>query len=235
MSTPPQTGEYELLPRGRSAAQLAYDYVKARLLDGRFAGGTLLSENELAQRLGMSRTPVRQAFVHLEAEGLIELYPRRGGLVVPISPSEADDVLEARLLVEPHCARRAATAGAPLAAELEQAIADQKAALAAGGAGFVTADRRFHRAIVAAAGNPLLTRQYDSLRDRHQRIAAATVASDPGRVERFIAEHSKIAVALRRGDADAAAELMAAHLHSAHELARRDRAPFLTQPVDPPR
>ena len=210
-------------PGGESATRRAYAHIKERLLDGRFPGGSLLSENELAQRLGLSRTPVRQAFVHLEAEGLIELYPRRGGLVVPISPSEADDVLEARLLIEQHCARRAASAGAPLAAELEQAIADQQGALAVGGAGFVTADRRFHRAIVAAAGNPLLTRQYDSLRDRHQRIAAATVASDPGRVERFISEHTEIAAALRRGDGDAAAELMAAHLHSAHELARRPR------------
>ncbi len=96
MSPAPKTGEHEVLPRGRSAAQVAYDYVKARLLDGRFAGGTLLSENEIAQRLNVSRTPVRQAFVQLEAEGLLELYPRRGALVVPISPSEAEDVLEAR-------------------------------------------------------------------------------------------------------------------------------------------
>ena len=93
MSPAPPTAEHELLPRGRSAAQLAYDYVKARLLDGRFAGGTLLSENEIAQRLDVCRTPVRQAFVQLEAEGLLELYPRRGALVVPISPSEAEDVL----------------------------------------------------------------------------------------------------------------------------------------------
>ena len=78
MSPAPPTAEHELLPRGRSAAQLAYDYVKARLLDGRFAGGTLLSENEIAQRLDVSRTPVRQAFVQLEAEGLLELYPKRG-------------------------------------------------------------------------------------------------------------------------------------------------------------
>ena len=108
MSPAPPTGEHELVPRGRSAAQLAYDYVKARLLDGRFAGGTLLSENEIAQRLDVSRTPVRQAFVQLEAEGLLELYPRRGALVVPISPSEAEDVLEARMLIEQHAARRAA-------------------------------------------------------------------------------------------------------------------------------
>jgi DNA-binding GntR family transcriptional regulator len=216
-----ETSEQELEPRGRSAAERAYDYVKERLLDGRFAGGTLLSENEIAQRLELSRTPVRQAFVQLEAEELLELYPKRGALVVPISPSEAEDVLEARLLLEQHCARRAAAAGAGLAAQLSDAIADQERALAAGGRNFARADRRFHRAIVAAAGNPLLTRQYDALRDRHQRIAAATIARDPTRIARFLAEHREIAAALERGDGEAAAKLTAAHLQGAHELARR--------------
>jgi DNA-binding GntR family transcriptional regulator len=96
----PETTEHELAPRGRSAAQRAYDYVKERLLDGRFPGGTLLSENELAQRLGVSRTPVRQAFVQLEAEQLLELYPKRGALVVPVSVGEVDAVMETRMLVE---------------------------------------------------------------------------------------------------------------------------------------
>jgi DNA-binding GntR family transcriptional regulator len=223
MSTPPPTGEHELLPRGRSAAQLAYDYVKARLLDGRFAGGTLLSENEIAHRLEVSRTPVRQAFVQLEAEGLLELYPRRGALVVPISPSEAEDVLEARLLIEQHAARRAADAGPPLADALRGFVADQEATLERDGAGFAWADRAFHRAIVEAAGNRLLTRQYDALRDRHQRIAAAAVASDPARLRRFIAEHRDIVAALEAGDADRAAELLGTHLQGAHELARRPR------------
>ncbi len=221
-------GDYDLLsetarPDGESATRRAYLHVKERLLDGRFPGGTLLSENELAQRLGVSRTPVRHAFVRLEAEGLIELYPRRGGLVVPISASEADDVLEARLLIEQHCARRVAAAGALPSDELESAIAEQEAAAREDRTAFVRADRRFHRAIVAAAGNVLLTRQYDSLRDRHQRIAATAVATDPARIERFIAEHREIADALRRGDAEAAAELTAVHLHTAHELARRPR------------
>jgi DNA-binding GntR family transcriptional regulator len=217
----PGTTEHELEPRGRSAAERAYDYVKERLLDGRFAGGTLLSENEIAQRLGLSRTPVRQAFVQLEGEELLELYPKRGALVVPISPSEAEDVLEARLLIEQHCARRAALNGGPtLAAELAETIAAQEAALASG-SGFAWADRQFHRAIVVAAGNKLLTRQYDALRDRHQRIAATTIARDPTRIARFIAEHRELAAALERGDADSAVAVTAAHLHSAHELARR--------------
>jgi DNA-binding GntR family transcriptional regulator len=219
----PETSEHELEPRGRSTAERAYDYVKDRLLDGRFAGGTLLSENDIAQRLGVSRTPVRQAFIQLEAEQLLELYPKRGALVVPISASEAEDVLEARLLIEQHCVRRAAGAGEALAAELRDTIAEQERALAAGGRGFTWADRQFHRAIVAAAGNPLLVRQYDALRDRHQRIAAATIAQEPTRIARFIAEHRELAGALERGDAAAAAELTAAHLQSAHELARQRR------------
>jgi len=222
MSPAPPTGEHELVPRGRSAAQLAYDYVKARLLDGRFAGGTLLSENEIAQRLDVSRTPVRQAFVQLEAEGLLELYPRRGALVVPISPSEAEDVLEARMLIEQHAARRAAGAGPALAETLRGHIADQEQALE-DGAGFAWADRRFHHALVESAGNQLLTRQYAGLRDRHQRIAAATVAGDPARIGRFIAEHREIVAALEAGDGDRAAELLGTHLQGAHELARRPR------------
>ena len=223
MSPAPPTAEHELLPRGRSAAQLAYDYVKARLLDGRFAGGTLLSENEIAQRLNVSRTPVRQAFVQLEAERLLELYPRRGALVVPISPSEAEDVLEARMLIEQHSARRAAGAGPALAEALRAHVADQAEALEHGGAGFAWADRQFHRAIVDAAGNQLLTRQYDALRDRQQRIAAVTIARDPSSIERFIAEHREILAALERGDGDAAAALLGTHLQGAHEVVRRPR------------
>src|SRR4051812_23921876 len=97
-------------PGSGSAAARVYAHVKERLLDGTFPGGALLSENELSQQLGLSRTPVRQAFVQLEAEGLLELYPKRGALVVPVAASEIEDVFEARLLVEEHCARRGAAA-----------------------------------------------------------------------------------------------------------------------------
>src|SRR4051812_49823574 len=136
------------------AGARVYAHVKERLLDGSFPGGALLSENELSQQLGLSRTPVRQAFVQLEAEGLLELYPKRGALVVPVAASEIEDVFEARLLVEEHCARRAAAAGGrPLANELADAIAEQEAAMARGEAGradLAPAHRRLPRAIVDA-------------------------------------------------------------------------------------
>jgi DNA-binding GntR family transcriptional regulator len=207
-----------------SAAARAYAHVKQRLLDGRFAGGALLSENELAQRLGLSRTPVRQAFVALEAEGLLELYPKRGALVVPISAAEIEDVFEARMLVEDHCARRAAAAGAALADELAHAIVEQEhAAAQLDSAAFARADREFHQAIVAAARNAIMLRWCEALRDRQQRIAAASLAGRPSFAERFIAEHREIAAALGRGDGDAAAALTGAHLRTARELARGAR------------
>src|SRR4029078_4956580 len=97
-------------PTSGSAAARVYAHVKERLLDGTFPGGALLSENQLSQPLRLSRTPVRQAFVQLEAEGLLELYPKRGALVVPVAASEIEDVFEARLVVGDHRARRAANA-----------------------------------------------------------------------------------------------------------------------------
>ena len=215
-------------PASGSAAARVYAHVKERLLDGTFAGGALLSENELSQQLGLSRTPVRQAFVQLEAEGLLELYPKRGALVVPVAASEIEDVFEARLLVEEHCARRAANAvaGTELAAELEGLIAEQERAVAGAGsamAAFARADRHFHRAIVNAAGNAILTRLYDALRDRQQRIATVSLARSPGDAARFIEEHRGIAEALARGDGAAAAERVSAHLRAARDVARSVR------------
>jgi DNA-binding GntR family transcriptional regulator len=215
--------ESESSSRRDSAAARAYEFVKQRLLDGRYLGGMLLSENQIARQLGISRTPVRQAFQQLEVEDLLELYPRRGALVRPIAPSEAEDVLEARLLIERHCARRDAAQGAALAPSLYESIARQESALATGGADFIAADREFHRRIVAANGNPILTRQYDALRDRLQRIVASAVARDPNRMATFIAEHRDIADAIAAGDARAAGEKVSVHLRRAHALARRSR------------
>ncbi|MEA2383848.1 MAG: hypothetical protein QOH72_3819 [Solirubrobacteraceae bacterium] len=223
---PPSPAPSTPLGGSGSAAARVYAHVKERLLDGSFPGGALLSENELSQQLGLSRTPVRQAFVQLEAEGLLELYPKRGALVVPIAASEIEDVFEARLLVEEHCARRAAAVGAALAAELGDLIAEQERAIAAGSAGmpeFAKSDRRFHRAIVHAAGNAILTRLYDALRDRQQRIAAVALARNPSDAERFIAEHRGIAEALGRQDPTAACDLVSAHLRSARDAARGAR------------
>jgi DNA-binding GntR family transcriptional regulator len=202
--------------RPAPAKDRAYAYVKERVLDGTYPGGELLSEGEVAEALGVSRTPVREAFLLLEAEGLMRLYPKRGALVVAVSADEIRDVMETRMLVERHAAERVARDGPDISDELRGLLDRQDALLARGDRpGFVEADRRFHRAIVAAAGNAVLTRLYDSLRDRQRRMSATTIARDPATARRFLDEHRRIAAAIERGDAGAAAELVEAHLEGA--------------------
>ena len=91
-----------LNPTRESAAERVYGEVKELILTNGIAGGELISEGEIAQRCSVSRTPVREAFLRLEAEGWMRLYPKRGALVVPVGQSEARDVVDARLLLEGH-------------------------------------------------------------------------------------------------------------------------------------
>lgn len=199
------------------AKDRAYEFVKERVLAGTYPGGELLSEGEVADQLGVSRTPVREAFLLLEAEGLMRLYPKRGALVVPVSPDEVRDVVETRRLVERHCASRvAADPPAGLVAELRALMREQEErADAADPAGFVDADRRFHHTIVAAAGNAIILRLYDSLRDRQRRMVSATIARDPEAMAAFIAEHHAVVGAIAGGRADDAGDLMAQHIAAA--------------------
>ena len=118
------------------------------------------------------------------------------------------------------CARRVAVDGEALAAALNGAIAEQERALLDAGAGFVRADRGFHRLIVAANRNEILTHQYDALWDRQRRMLATAIARDSARMTKFIAEHRQIATAIERCDPTAAAELISAHLRGAYERAR---------------
>lgn len=205
--------------RPRAAKDRAYEYVKERILDGAFPGGELLSEGEVAQALSMSRTPVREAFLLLEAEGLMRLYPKRGALVVPVAPSEVRDLMDTRMLLERDAARRVARDAArrdEVAKELDALLDEQQQALDHGDLpAFVRTDRDFHHAIVAAGGNAIVTRLSDSLRDRQRRMVATTVQRDPALMRRFLDEHRAICEAIGAGDARMAGRLIEAHLDGA--------------------
>ena len=82
-----------------SAADRAYAYVKGEILARRFAPHDLLSEGQLAGAVGASRTPVREALLRLQGEGLVRLLPKRGALVLPVTVDEMADVMETRRLV----------------------------------------------------------------------------------------------------------------------------------------
>src|ERR1700758_5741009 len=97
---------------GASAAERAYEHTKRAIIRGDLAAGTMTSELLICQQLGLSRTPVHEAFLRLAAEGLLSLESRKGAVVRPMSPSEARDVLEMREAVEAMAATRGVADGA---------------------------------------------------------------------------------------------------------------------------
>src|ERR1700742_398745 len=139
--------------RAPSASERAYKHVKGRVLDGTLPGGELISEGEVAEALGMSRTPVRAAFTQLESEGLLRLYPKRGALVVPVSSAEMSAVIETRWVIERYAVEQAIAEPSGVADELCRAVDDEQGL---DGAAFVEADRAFHRTLVATTGNDIL-------------------------------------------------------------------------------
>ena len=206
-----------------TATDRAYAFTKRRVLDATFAGGDLITEGEVAQALAMSRTPVREAFLRLQAEGLLRLYPKRGALVVPVSVSEVEAVMETRLLVERFALEKLLARGpAPaVAAEMVGGIALQEESAAAGDTdAFVAQDRQFHTSFVTAAGNPILAGLYDTLRDRQQRMVVTSLLRDDARVTSILAEHRQIADAVRDGDVERATAALVAHLRGTLDLLR---------------
>ncbi|NUV61530.1 GntR family transcriptional regulator [Streptomyces sp. CAI-85] len=208
-------------PSRQPAADRVYAHVKQGVLDRRYEGGVLLTEGELAEAVGVSRTPVREALLRLEAEGLIRLYPKKGALVLPVSAQEIADVVETRLLVEEHAARKAVPAPAGLIGRLEELLARQKEQAAAGDlAGAAVTDRCFHAEIVRSGGNEILARLYDQLRDRQLRMGVAVLHSHPDRIAKTLTEHEEILEALRSGDADQAVGIVHRHIGWFSHLAR---------------
>ncbi|WP_205876848.1 GntR family transcriptional regulator [Mycobacterium camsae] len=199
-----------------AAKDRALDYVKAKVLTGEFPGGQLISEGEVATALGMSRTPVREAFLQLEAAGLLRLYPKRGALVVPVSPDEVRAVLEARLVLEEFAVRaliqRGPDACAVVYERLSAQVQRQREAAAVGRLHeFLDSDRAFHNVTLEAAGNAILAGFYSTLRDRQMRMIGES-ARQPQRLATIIEEHERIARALRDGDGDAARAAVRTHL-----------------------
>lgn len=212
-----------------SSAERAYREIKERILTGALPGGELISEGEIASELGTSRTPVREAFLRLETEGWMRLYPKRGALVVPIPSHEAEHVAQARYVVETAAVR--ALAGddrSALVDTLRASLARQRELVADLGnsdgealSRFATEDTDFHRGYVVAAGNPLLIAFYDSLRERQRRMNSVALHRAPMNVSRIVEQHARLTDLIAAGDTAAFDTALAEHLSGVHQLELR--------------
>jgi len=203
------------------AANLVYDFVKQAIFDRSYPGGTIVTEGEIASAVGVSRTPVREALLRVEAEGLLRLYPKKGALILPVSAQEIEDVIEVRELVERHAAGKAWQRRAELLPLLEAHLADMRRELEAGDvAALMAADRDFHAAMIAATGNAILVKLYASLRDRQLCMGVAAMRISPERRDRAVAEHTAFVEAMRDGDEDRFRRLIHDHVQGTAESLR---------------
>jgi DNA-binding GntR family transcriptional regulator len=184
-------------------ASVAYDHVKRGILDRQYDSGALVTEGEIAQLLGISRTPVREALLRLDAEGLIRLYPKRGALVLPVSGQEVRDVFETRELIEGFAAARAWKHRAELVDRLAGLTEQMRRGHEQGDpVALMAADRAFHSAIVEAGGNRILASLYESLRDRQLRMGVASLRVSPDRLAAAVEQHSTLLEVLRAADGE---------------------------------
>jgi DNA-binding GntR family transcriptional regulator len=214
-----------------SAADRVYRYAKAEILARRYPPHEVLTEGELADAVGVSRTPVREALLRLQADGLVRLLPKRGALILPVTAAEVADVHETRRLIESFAVRKAiAGSGPELVGRLEISLNGMRDALHDRDApSYVEADRDFHESIVAAAGNEILATLYRSLRDRQLRMGVVNLLDertggvDTTRMRANIADHESILAAIRVRGIRAAEAAVGAHLDRAEQQLGRRR------------
>jgi GntR family transcriptional regulator, rspAB operon transcriptional repressor len=198
-----------------SLADVAYTALKEKILKLYFLPGQYLNEGALCELLGVGRTPVHQALQRLQHEGLVEVMPRKGVIVQPGSIPEILKILDSRVTIEADLARNAASRVTP-----EEAAELKKLARVKTGGGtrsqlddFVEADRAFHRRFAELAGNPVMSEIARTLHDRSIRYWYLHLwQTFDGRASG--SEHTEIADAIARGDGEAAASAVRAHIES---------------------
>jgi DNA-binding GntR family transcriptional regulator len=223
MAATPASAGPPAAPRVRSASERAYLEVKRRILTGAYEGGDLITEGQVADEVGISRTPVREAFLRLQAEGLLRLYPKRGAMVVPVSAHDIEDVVEARVVLERFAVAAVVDRGThPQVAKQMTAVLDKQRTRArrCDADGFTDLDRDFHALLVDAAGNRIISDLYASLRDRQVRMGVAALLRAPGRFEEVLAEHEQLCRLLADGDGPGVASLLGGHITATGEALR---------------
>lgn len=195
------------------APERAYAALKQLILDNELPAGSFFLQEELGERLQMSRTPIREALVRLQSEGLIEIKPRHGMRVKPVSIAAMREVYELLTVLEAFAAGKVATEGAPshVMAALDRAVAEMDHALAGNDLiAWAHADDNFHKLLVAASGNTRLVDMVEMVLDQVHRVRKLTLQLRPKPIGSNAA-HRAVVEAIRAGDGETARRTHEAH------------------------
>lgn len=194
----------------------AYEAIKRRIITLAYRPGEYLNEAQISEALGIGRTPVHQALDRLMLEGMIEILPRKGVIVRPVSLDEFLQLTDVRLVNEPYCASLAAQRAS------DEDIAAMRASLDAAAEcietrdieGLMSLDRDFHSTISRAARNRVLAELLLTLHERSLRFWFISLSDEPHH-RRVHTEHEEVYRAIQDRDADAAADAVRRHIESA--------------------
>lgn len=197
---------------------VVFHTLRQAILRGELKPGERLMEIHLAQKLGVSRTPVREAIRKLELEGLVRMIPRKGAVVAEITISDLEDVLEVRMALEELAVKLACRMLTPeqldeiggLADEFEQTLYGEDVGACA------QADMRFHEAIYEATGNGRLVQILNNLREQMYRYRMEYL-KDRDAHQQLVQEHAEILEALADRDVERALEASGRHIERQKE------------------
>lgn len=184
--------------------------LRRAILNGEFAPGEKLRAEHLAERWGVSPTPLRETFMRLAGEGFVVIEPQRGARVAPLDLAAAIEIYELRLLLDPVALDRSIRVGDPSLADEVEAAHGRLEARHDSTADYFEAHRAFHLALVSRCPNRRLVRQVEQLLDHSQRFQAIGLRTiregDPR------AEHRQLLEAVRAGDRREATRVLKVHL-----------------------
>ena len=209
----------------RSLRDIAYEQLKERIIDCTYAPDSMINEEGLQSEFGVSRTPIREALIMLEHEGLVKIMPKKGVRIVRMTLKDVHDVFEVRKLIEPYIlrqygqglSRQCINAMLRRHGELlealehgpEEKFKKQVNAL----------DCELHGMLIDSARNPFFSNLQQVIFAQNSRLRVLSAEEVKGRLVRTVQEHLELLHALREGDMECAAERMVSHLIESEKAA----------------
>lgn len=198
-----------------SAVSHAYTVLRDSIVSMRTHPGEIITEEQVAKRLSMSRTPVREAFLWLERERLVDIRARVGAVVTPISVAGFREFSETRFMMEAHSARQICRKRIVVGDHLGRLIDQQAEQLEEHGDSvekMIKTDVEFHTTVVRLVGNSELDRVYTSLGERQRRFGIALFSVEPQRPVKALRMHRQIIDSLSRFDEDGVLSSLEEHI-----------------------
>lgn len=200
-------------PRDMSSGDLAFSKLMGAIETGVYQPGDRLREIEIADRLQLSRTPVREALRRLEAGNIVEHRPRVGAIIRTLRQTEVVELYEMRLVLERTAAEMAAKHAAEAEVDDMAALNEEIAALSQGGAQAAVINQTFHRAIYLSARNRFLMDAARAINNALLLLGPTTLA-DADRIATVVRQHNAILDAIGAGDIEAAGAAAETHLQT---------------------